>query len=532
MPRNTTSNTLRPPAQARDGIGRRDFMGTALAAGAAAAVLPGLMSGTARAQSPKKGGKLFVGGTATARDSLAPERFNAPNSFSTGMCVYDNLVGRDGDLRPTPWLAESFEPNADGTEWVFKLRKDVVFHDGQRFGAEDVIFSFNRIIGPDSTSPLKPVFAHVQEIKKDDDHTVKFVLSTPDVDFPLSCGDHRSVVTQRGNTTFDPSATHGTGPFKIVSYEPGVRYHVTRNDDYWGSDGPWLDEIEFRGIADQTTRLNALLANDVHCIAGVDPSAVDLIARRDDVELMTVESTTPISATMMLDRGPTDNADLRLALKFAAEREKIIDNVYKGLAHVGNDTSVSKLHPYYCDELPQRPYDPERANFHIKKAGLENVPIDLYSSDVFAGLVSAAEVFQESAAASGVNINLIKAPSDTYWDAVWLQQPLCIAYWDGRPSINIMYSTACFSTAPWNETAWRNEEFDKVLVEARGVFDQGLRQEMYCQLQRMLHDDGGYGTWAHLNYTDARRPEVQGIVPHPSGNLGFFKFARTAWLDT
>jgi len=511
-------------------IGRREFLQRSTALGASGVLLPGLLGPRAATSAPKKGGRLVVGAFASVNDGLDPARFNSAAGHSAGLTAYDTLTDRAIDLRPTPALAESWEANADATQWTFKLRKDVVYHDGKQFDADDIIYSYSRIIAPDSPNPLKTVFAHVKEIRKDGPHTVKFVLESPDVEFPVACADHRSAVVRSGYSDFTRT-TVGTGPFKVKSFDPGNRYRFERNDDYWSDEGPWVDEIEFLGIADPTTRLNALLSGDIDLLGGLDPKGLELIERREDVDLITADSSTPVSLTMMMDRAPSNNADLRLALKYASDRQRIVDVVYKGLAHVGNDHAISPILPFHCDEIAQRPYDPERARHHIRKAGLENVRINVHTSDVYPGQVAATEVFQESAAQAGIRINIVRVPADTYWDTAWMIEPIFVAYWDARPTVNVLYSTVFASDAPWNESAWKNERFDRLLVEARATFDEGKRQEMYCEMQQLLQDHGGHATWAHVNYTDARHTDIKGITPHPSGNFGFFRFARTVWLD-
>ena len=513
-------------------ITRREFLGRMTAAGLSAAAISSLLADKARAETPKKGGKVVVGCEGNTKETLEPAAFASVAGLNTGFAVYDSLTSRAADQRPIPWLAESWDTNQDATEWVFKLRKDVTYHDGKKFGADDVVYSYSRIIAPDSESPVKGLLAHVEEIKKDDDHTVKFVLSSPDADFPSACGDHRSQVVQNGATDFSRT-TSGTGPFKIKEFNPGVNYLLERNDDYWGNDGPWLDEIEYISLGDPTARLNALLSGEIQVLGGLDPTAAELIERRDDVEVLTVKSTAQINLAMYMDQPPTQDPDLRLALKYALDRERIVENVLKGLAHVGNDHPISPIDPFFCEDVAQRPYDPDKARFHIKKAGLENVPIDLYTSDaVFPGTESATIVYQESAAAGGINLNVIRSPADSYWDAVWMQKPFIVTGWDARPTTNLMFSTMAWGEAPWNETHWQNEEFDRLLIAARATTDFDKRKEMYCEMQRLMQEDGGHAVVAFTNYTDARRSEVKGITPHPGGALGFFKMARTAWLDS
>ena len=516
----------------RGRITRREFTGRMTAAGLSATAISGLLLNKAKAETPKKGGKITVGCEGNAKETLEPGTFQSVAAVNTGFAVYDPLTSRGADLRPEPWSAESWDSNTDASEWIFKLRKDVTFHDGKKFGADDIVYSYWRIIAPESENPAKSMLAHVQEVKKDDDHTVKFVLSSPDADFPVACGDHRSQVVQDGWTEFSHT-TSGTGPFRIKEFNPGINYLLERNDDYWGDDGPWLDEIEYLSMGDVTARINALLSGEIQVLGGLDPKAVDLIERRDDVAVMTIESSTQINLVMTLDQAPTDNPDLRLALKYGLDRERIVNNVFKGLAHVGNDHPISPIDPFYCDEIPQRPYDPDKARFHIKKAGMENVPVDLYTSDAaFAGAESATVVYQESAAAGGINLNVIRSPADSYWDVVWMVKPFVVSNWDSRPTANILFSTVLWGDAPWNESHWRNERFDQLLVEARATTDFDKRKAMYCEMQQMVQDDGGHSVMAFMNYTDARRSEVRGITPHPGGPLGFFKMARTAWLDS
>ena len=516
----------------RGDISRRALIRAMGAAGVGAAAVPSLLSTQTHAATPKKGGKITVGvEAAQTKDSLDPTSYYSTANILMGFTVYDGLVNRGPDLKPVPWLAESWEVGADASEWTFQLRKDVRWHDGKPFTADDVIYSCSRHTREGSESPAKGYMSQIAEMTKDGDHIVRFKLTAPNADFPIVLSDTRVQISQNGYEDF-VTTTVGTGPFKVKEWKAGSRYVFERNDDYWGDDGPWVDEIEVIGIGDITARVNALLSGDINVMLELDPKAVRLIERNPSVDLIQAQSGAFINLAMMLDRAPTDNADFRLAIKHAINREQIVKNVLKGYGSIGNDHPISPIDPYYCADIAQREYDPDKARFHIKKAGLENTPIDFYGSDVpGAGTLAACQVLQQSAAAAGIKLNLINPPADTYWSSVWIKQPMVASGWDMRPVPDLMFSIAFKGDSDWNETKYADARFDKLLLEARSTVDFDQRKAMYCDMQRMLQDDGGHATLAFRDILDAKAANVKGITSHPSGPLGFYQFARTVWID-
>jgi len=296
-------------------ISRREFIQRMSAMGLAASTGT-LLSTQAQADEPKKGGKITLGiEAAQTKDSIDPTKFYSTGNIMMGFTIYDNLVNRGPDLKPVPWLAESWEVGKDASDWVFKLRTDVTFHDGKPFTAEDVIYAYNR---------------HIK-------------VAAPNADFPIILSDTRVQITQNGYEDFE-STTQGTGPFKVKEFKPGSRYVFERNDNYWGDDGPWVDEIEFVGIGDITNRVNALLSGDINVLLELDPKAVDLIDRNKNVELVHTKSGAFINLAMMLDRVPTNDPNVRLAIKHAINREQVVENVLKGYGSVGNDHPISPFH--------------------------------------------------------------------------------------------------------------------------------------------------------------------------------------------
>lgn len=512
-------------------IDRRTFMGRMAAVGASAGLITSLSGQALRAQTPVRGGRLVMGvPTADPTDSLDPTKLNTTANLIAAFSVYDLLVNRDTDLRPVPMLATAWEPNSDATEWVFDLREGVTFHNGSAFSSDDVIYSLQRHLAEDSESPTKSFLSQITAMEKMAPLQIKFTLTAPNADFPITLSDTRLPISQNGVDDFS-GAVNGTGPFRVVEYSPASRVEFVRNDDYWGTPAN-VDTFEMVGIADPTARVNALIAGDINCLMQLDPISVELLDRSGVAQVIRATSGAQINLAMMLDRAPTDNNDFRLAMKYAVDRQQIVDNVLKGYGSIGNDHPVAPNDPFYCADIPQREYDPDQARFHLERAGLAGETFDLYASDVpGSGALAACQVFQQSAAAAGLNINLIQPPADTYWSAVWMQQPVIVSGWDARPVPDLILTIAFQSGQSYNETMWSNGRFDQILVEARAETDFDARKALYCETQMLLHENGGHIPLAFRDYLDAASNEVQGIVPHGSGPMGFFQGPRTAWID-
>ena len=405
-------------------------------------------------------------------------------------------------------------------------------NNGKSFTAEDVIYTFLHHLREKSESPAKAYFEQISSMKNLDSHTVEFSLAASNADFPIILSDTRAHILADGYNDFSKT-TIGTGPFKVKEFKPGATYILERNLDYWGSDGPYVDEIEYVGVADPTARVNALISGDIDLLLNLDPKTTPLIERHAGTHILQTKSGHMSALAMMLDRAPSEDNNMRLAIKYALDRELILNNVYKGFGHIGNDHPISPIDPYYNRDVAQRSYDPDKARFYIKKAGMENQEIDIHASEVTgAGAIASCEVLQESARASGINLNLVKVPADAYWSSVWMKKPLCTSIWDPRPVPDLMFSIAYKGGVSYNETAWDNAQFDALLLQARATTDFEKRKAMYGEMQGMLQEDGGTSVLAFLDYLDASNNKVHGISAHPSGPLGFFQFVTNLWIES
>ena len=163
---------------------------------------------------------------------------------------------------PTPELAESFTPNSDATEWTFKLRKGVTFHDGSPMTAEDVVYSMNRHLGDDSTSVMKSILASVKGWRKTGPNEVRAEMNTANADLPSTLGLYQAKIIKDGSK----GGGNGTGPFVLESFDPGAKSVHKRNENYW-REGAHLDAIEMTAITDPVARVNAVISGDVQLAA-------------------------------------------------------------------------------------------------------------------------------------------------------------------------------------------------------------------------------------------------------------------------
>jgi len=216
--------------------------------------------------------------------------------------------------------------------------------------------------------------------------------------------------------------------------------------------------------------------------------------------------------------------------KMLIDRPRYVEIVYKGFGTVGNDHPISEADPFYCREIPARGYDPAGARALFARAGLNNPTFELHTSTILPGMLEGALVFKEMAQAAGVTINVIRNPTDGYFTNIWMKKPFHMSGWTMRPVADIIFTQAYLSTARWNDTNWHRPAFDQLVAEARSTTDQGRRQILYCQAQRMIRDDGGVIIPAFSNVLDAGLVRVKGVPRHPLGTLGLWQWDGV-WLD-
>jgi len=471
-----------------DALNRRAFLGTTSRAGVAAGMLAAL-PGLGRAATPRRGGRLRVGITdASTTDTLDPAQSATFLPQFLTFQIRNCLVEIDANAEPIPELAESWEPVGGPGRWLFRLRQDVEFHNGKPLEAADVVYSINHHRGEGTKSAAKSMLEPVTEVNADGKHAVIFTLASPNADFPVLMSSRQLVIVPEGG---DFTGGMGTGGYILREFEPGVRALATRNPNYWKAGRAHFDEVETLGINDVSARTTALRSGEIHAMNRPDTKTFGRLAGMSGIQAIEAETRGHYTMPMRCDTAPFDDNDVRLALKHAIDRENIVQTILRGHGTLGNDQPINAAYRYHA-ELPQRPYDPERAKFHLKKAGQSGLKVRLHAADAaFPGAVDTAVLFKGHAARAGIEIEVVRAPDDGYWSDVWMTQPFCFSYWWGRATAGWMFSTTYAADAAWNESFWRHERFNRLLGEARAELEPAKRHELYAEMQRIVHEEGG-----------------------------------------
>ncbi len=486
-------------------LDRRGFLKTT-AAGAIAATLP--MGGALAA--PKRGGHLRVGkGHGNTSDTLNPGQWT--NGYVIAM-----TFAKDGHLTEVladgtigPEVAESWEASEDAATWRVKLRKGMTFHSGKPVTVEDVAASIHFHRGEDSTSAAGPLVASIDEITTEGDDTIIFKLSGGNADFPFILSDYHLAILPAKDDSIDWQSGDGCGAYVLKSFKPGISTNLERNPSHWRDSVGWFDSIEMLVLSDQNARTTALVSGEVEATDKLDLKTVDLLTRKPDLNIHSVAGPQYYSFAMDARQAPFDDNNVRQALKYGVNREEMVEKILFGYGSVGNDMPIGQNDAFYNAELEQTAYDPDKAKYYLKQAGLDSLKVDLSAADAaFAGAVDSAVLYQNSAKEAGIDINVVREPNDGYWSDVWMKKPFSAVYWGGRPVPDMMFSTAFACGAEWNDGFWCNERFDDLLITARAELDHDKRKDMYWEMQEIVSTDGSIVIPMFANYVFAANKQI------------------------
>jgi peptide/nickel transport system substrate-binding protein len=477
-------------------------------------------------------------------NTLDPAKGLGTHTLRTIDNMFNSLVETFGDkAEPQPSLATEWTSDATGTEWTFKLREGVTFHDGTAFDAEAVKLSIDRSLFEDHPYhfppyPFPPFFlASVKEIQVVDPMTVKFILKAPD---PTFLGNlvwtTSSIVSPAAIKQYGKDIeTHpvGTGPFKLVTWEKGKRLVMEANPDYWGG-APEAQSLIFKPIQEEAARLTQLQKGDLNIAVALSPEFIPDIEKDESLTLLQNTGIHTWYVQLNLNYKPLDDVRVRQALNYAIDREAIVKDILKGAADVSSSFS-------YPDTWSYEPkseiysYDPEKAKALLKEAGQDSGFKLLYLvPESGSGMIAPkaiGTVMQAYLQQIGVEVEIQTMEWVSYLNefvgAGGMDRkdsgkpPLAMIQMSwmstiADPGLYINYYLRTGGT--FNAGSYTNPKMDKLLDAAMATVDQEQRAGAYSQAQILAANDAPWIFMFHARNVAAMKKELTGLTLNPNMN--------------
>ena len=522
-------------------ISRRDLLkvaavgGAALAvAGPAAATAAGRPAAALRAVShddatPVAGGALIAGITGQP-DTMDPHKAGIYTSLQIYDNIFSKLVYVDKDLNFIPGLATKWT-NTAPTEWVFELVKNAVFHNGEKFTAADVKYTFARINDPALASPSATLFEPISTVEAVDDYTVKFTLKTTFGPFLSHLAGSGQIVNQKAIEAADPARNPvGTGPFKFVEWIADDHLTVAKWDQYYESGQPYLDQVIFKGLPVDNTRMAALDAGEVNWVDAIPLQKVAAVRDGGDYNYYTAATAgLPDYIAFNCTKPPFDNVKLRQAVAWATDRNAILQLAYSGVGEVANEEVATGNAWNSGSTTYNSAPDLERAKQLLADSGFDvNTKLTYLGLPQYPELLRTGEILKDNLSKIGLDME-IEQQEVTVWGQNFFAHnyELTSGYWSSILDPDDFYHQLMLSTSPSNVTGYNNPAMDKLTEDGRTETDFEKRKAIYKQARDLVNSDVPL-TFVHyelLNYATAKN--VQGTQIYPSMELRF----KDVWIQ-
>ncbi|MBC9881683.1 ABC transporter substrate-binding protein [Bradyrhizobium sp. INPA01-394B] len=474
------------------------------------------------ADAPRRGGVLRMS-LDQAASVIHPMLARVNPEYLVTELLYSNLTRLKPDMTVEPDLALSWEPNETRTEWTFKLRPGVTFHDGSPLTSEDVVASINAILDPKTASPGRTNVGPIKEVAAIDPLTVKFTLSGAYADLPVALTYLNARIVPAKVIASDlaslSTTANGTGPFKLVSYEPDRKIVVERNAAYYDPTRPYLDRVELLVYPDRTAEASAMISGEIDLLLTTTPGEYERLVKASGVKALRTASGQFLNINLGCDQKPFNDVRVRQALALAVDREATVGFVAGGYGTPGNDTPLNSAYHFYKN-IPMKKPDIAKAKQLLAEAGYPNgIDLTLIASDRPATRTQLGVAVREMAAAAGFRINVQTMPHATYLDQVWKKGNFYVGFYNMQPTADGIFNLLYTSNAAWNETHWNNSAFDAVINAARVETDETKRAALYAQAQEMMNAEVPSVISAFFDLLAAQRSYVEGYTLHPRGSV-------------
>lgn len=525
------------------GLSRRSLLRLGLTGGAVI-LTPAILAACSTPESPKPGessgsGTLRKGGTLTiGADAdpvgLDPKTTTAFSSYDFTSLMYTGLLRWNAKMEIEPDLATGYETPND-TTYIFKLRKGVKFHNGQELTAEDVKYTFDRVLDPAVASRLASIFAGIKAVTVVDPLTVKFELKTPDAAFlRYMATNPDGTIVPKGVENLDTKPV-GSGPFMFESYEPNQQFTLTANPDYYEESLPYLSTVVFKFFKDQSALSSALRSKAIDMTWFKDPKVAEQVAKTSpDIVSAPGQTSRTFPVWLNMKAKPLNDVKVRQALSLATDRDACLQTVLGGSGKVGAMLPESQIGGYDgTGDLPYYKHDVSKAKKLLADAGYAD-GLDLGDYIVVAANaldVACAQILQQQWAEAGIKVNLKPmetAPLLDLWTKGTWPTLLSVALgWTPDPDaiLQRVTSTGNFGAG----MGMKDGELDTMIADARAELDTKKRAAANMEIQKHIAENAYVlQIYQYPLRWEAWWKKVRGYVPL-AANIR--SFVRTTWLD-
>ncbi|MGE2733282.1 ABC transporter substrate-binding protein [Mycolicibacterium vaccae] len=469
----------------------------------------------------------LVAAIAGEPDQLDPHKTTAYFSFEVLENIFDTLVEPDENLQMQPALAKSWEVSPDELTWTFRLRENVRFHDGTPFTADDVVYSYRRIIDEQLANVDK--FSAVTSVEAPDPLTVVIRVSRPTPNMLTNLGGFKGMaIVSRANVESGQIATHpiGTGPFSFRGQKSGDSISLAANPEYWGG-APELTGVTFRFISEPSTALSALQAGEVDWTDSVPPQRVSQLRDDDSLALAVTPSNDYWYLALNQARAPWNDVRVRQAIAYAIDREAIVAATSYGTAQA-NQLAIPEGNPWYT------PYDRysdgglDEARELLQRSGASPQNMDLLVTTEYPETVTAAQIIADNLAPLGITVGI-----RTVDFATWLDEQnsgnfdMLMMGWLGNIDPDDFYYAQHHTDGTSNAQKFSDAEVDRLLDAGRVETDPAARFDDYARAATRIADEVSYIFLYNPSVIQAWNPALTNYEARRDGAVRF----RGAALD-
>jgi peptide/nickel transport system substrate-binding protein len=498
------------------------------AAGLAAVVIVALLTACSPGNRVDLGGGSspnLVAAIAGEPDQLDPQKTSAYFSFEVLENVFDTLVEPDANLEMRPALATSWNTSPDQLAWTFHLRPGVTFHDGSPFTADDVVYSYRRII--DQKLAHADKLSSVTGVAALDPSTVRITLAHPTPNLLTNLGGFKGLaIVSRHNVESGQIARHpvGTGPFAFVSQKSGDSITLKANPVYWAG-APKVPGVTFRFISEPSTALSALQAGEIDWTDSIPTQRVAQLKSDDSIKVATTPSNDYWYLALNEAHAPYNDVRVRQAIGYAIDRDAIVQATSYGTA-VANQLAIPKGNPWYTP-YDRYHHDIDKAKSLLREAGAAPKSLDMLVTTEYPQTVTAAQIVADNLAPLGITVNI-----RTVDFATWLDEQnnghfdMLMMGWLGNIDPDDFYYAQHHTGASNNAQKFSNPQVDKLLDAGRVETNRDARADDYARAATIIADQVSYIFLYNPSVIEAWTTRLSGYAARRDGAVRF----RTARL--